>query len=399
MIDPIRSWAGRYREALGEGPSDRSLGAQRARLLLAHSTGWPHRRGGAKWAIVGTCATAALCAAWVFLAASPSETPGPAPAPLVVGQLVATSGATKQVEFPGGTRATWDANSRGRLSRYSEDLVELTLRDGSLAMDVVKHEGRRWVIKAGDFEVQVIGTAFTVKRNAGSGAFAVEVTRGRVSVRGIHLKEQIILGAGQTFHWDPSAKRDEPSKPTAKEEQPEPPNLGEAEDPVAPKRNSTLGAKRSEDWQVLAKSGRYAEAIGLVEKRGGDRVLSGASPGDRILLGNAARFSGKLALAEKAYIAARSSKDSGTAALAAYYLARVSLDGRGSSGKAVGWFRTYLEEAPMGELSASARARLMDLLDQSGDHIGARKVATEYVSLHPDGPHIERAKRLSGPGP
>jgi tetratricopeptide (TPR) repeat protein len=128
-------------------------------------------------------------------------------------------------------------------------------------------------------------------------------------------------------------------------------------------------------------------------------VLSRIGSSDKILLGNAARFSGKWALAQEAYLSARSSSDLGARSLSAYYLARVALDGQGNTTEATRWFYTYLREAPNGELSASARARLMDLLEKAGDRSRARKVAEEYVKVHPNGPHLDRARRLSESGP
>jgi hypothetical protein len=122
-------------------------------------------------------------------------------------------------------------------------------------------------------------------------------------------------------------------------------------------------------------------------------VLARASADERLLLGNAARYSGRIDLGSRAYLAAREA--GGTAApLAAYYLAKIALDSNGDQTGAIRWLQTYLREAPTGDLAVSARARLMNLLEATGRHAEARRVATEYLTLHPAGPNAQTARSL-----
>lgn len=403
MIDPIRPWAKRYLEALGEEPNDRRLAAQRARLLLAHSsrqrTFWTR---GARWAVASTCAVGAI-GALLFLGRAPTAPTARAnQAPVQVGEVLETSNEPQELQFVGGSKAVLEPDSRGTLSRYSEELVELTLQDGAVELDVTKRQGRRWIVRAGDFRVHVIGTAFTVSTNATSGAFSVDVRRGKVNIEGPRLARAVALKAGDRFLWTPEEATDEPrTKGTSgasrtEDPLPTPPTSPDAKQSPSPR----LGAKSAKpDWQELARAGRHADAVEMVRQHGMDAVLSRSGPEDMILLGNTARFSGHWGVAQTAYVAARSSGEPATRALAAYYLARVALDGQGNGSEAIRWLRTYLTEAPTGELSASARARLMDLLEKGGDRASAKKVAAEYVSFHPNGPHIDRAKRLGKAGP
>lgn len=397
MTDPVRPWAERYLKALGDGPSDRKLAAQRARVLLAYSSQKSARWTGVRWALSASAALAFVALLLLFRGEG-VERIRPDRAPLKVGQVVKTEGEARKVEFVGGSRVVLQPESRGTLSRYSSELVELTLHDGEVQFDVAQKAGRRWLVRAADFRIYVIGTAFTVSTNPRTRAFSVQVSRGEVSVQGPGLQDAVSLKAGESFHFHPDPEKTDASTSAGSDQEAEKLAPTATTRPAAekPPLASDAGLR---DWKDLASSGKYAEALSVVERRGVSSVLSHVSPGDMILLGNTGRFSGNWNVARQAYQAARSSGDAGVAALAAYYLARVALDGQGSSDEAIKWLRTYLKEAPMGELSASARARLMDLLDKNGDRAGARRIAAEYVSLHPDGPQVDQARRLGKSGP
>jgi hypothetical protein len=76
-------------------------------------------------------------------------------------------------------------------------------------------------------------------------------------------------------------------------------------------------------------------------------------------------------------------------------LARLSGDLEGNSGESVRWLKTYLTEAPRGDLAASARARLMDLLWDRGEAGAAQAVARDYLRFHPKGAHAQFARSLA----
>lgn len=406
MTDPIRPWAAKYSEALGEGPTRGKLAAQRARLLLAQSSvPRPSGTRGIWWALATAGVAAAISLGAFLQLGTPQRSSAADVPPIRVGELVQTDELSRSVEFEGGSRAILEPDSKGTLSHYTPELVEVTLQDGGVKVDITQKLGRRWVVKAGNFRVHVIGTAFTVNHDESSGAFGVTVSRGKVSLEGPRLKGRVPLGAGESFRWKPdadSAAVGAPSEDHPSEAGVEESTLldQEGEKLTIPRQAKGASPRASEaSWQDLVSSGKHAAALAIVERRGASTVLGQINADDKILLGNAARFNGNWALAQRAYLSARSSSDAGARSLSAYYLARVALDGQGNGGEATRWFRTYLREAPGGELSASARARLMDLLEKSGDHAAARKVAAEYVAMHPNGPHLDRAKRMSQSAP
>lgn len=407
MTDPIRSWAKRYVEELDNQPPPRSLPAQRARLLFAYRSTRARKSPRLLLAIAGAGSLLALAVALVLGSKSLDAQLRPQLSGMDVapGTAILTESTQQELTFPGGSRVIWKESSEGALSKYSKDVVELTLDSGSMALDITHQAGKSWVVRAGDFRVYVVGTAFTVDHDRGNGSVEVGVIRGRVRVEGPHIGEgRLTLEPGERFVWSPDiaeapqvaeAPHDAEATPPAQTDEAQRESAAQAERP--PKSQEALSASGKKDgspsWQQLAKQGEYALAIKEVERQGTGPTIERASADEKVLLGNAARYSGQVDLALRAYKSARAAPGP-AATLAAYYLAKAELDANGNSAEAIRWFRTYLKEAQAGELASSARARLMSLLDASGDRAGALLIAREYLALHPQGPHAQAAHQL-----
>ncbi len=318
--------------------------------------------------------------------------------PVRVGAVIDARDETRVLRFTQGSRATWTKGASGSLSRVDPDAIELKLAEGTLELDVEKKAGRRWSVVAGNFRVYVIGTAFTVSRDASTEEFRLVVKRGKVRIQGPELQGgEVHLNGGEEFGWRPRARPAASSNSPSDQEVVSEPKREEAR-AVAPPPPSTTASGRAldknhESWQSLALAGKYKLAIESVQNRGTASVLLAASPEDRVLLGNAARYSGHVDLSNRAYRAARDVPGP-SATLAAYYLAKVALDSSGDRAQAIVWLQTYLKEAPAGDLSASARARLMSLLSASGRVPEAQGVARDYLQMHPGGPQAKMAKQL-----
>ena len=394
MTDPIVDWAERYSEQLDRKRTQRSFTAQRARLLMAGRAARKSERSKRRaFAVAATC-VAVLSSLALFFSFDRISAEKPTLAGQVIDQnsAIETRGEPTELVFPHGSRVVWKANSRGSLAEYSDKQVELKLDAGSMTLDVAHKAGRTWLVRAGDFRVQVVGTAFSVDYDRDSGGIEVRVARGRVRVEGQHVGGGgIFLVAGQRYVWHP-----ERAVQLA-------PSLRDSDSPRDPVADAKSEAKQAvsrpraqetaPSWQEWAKQGKYDRALLAVEKNGLDRTLAQANSEELVLLGNAARFGGRSDLARRAYLAARRETGS-AAALSAFYLAKMALDGGQNRTEAVRWLRVYLKEAKMGGLAATARARLMTLLEQSGDHAGAVAVAREYLSLHPNGPYADQAQSL-----
>ena len=148
-------------------------------------------------------------------------------------------------------------------------------------------------------------------------------------------------------------------------------------------------------WRDLATQGKYGEAVTVAEQEGFESLIATLSDGDLLLLANSARFSGRSARAKQGFHKLRTRFSGRPAAvLASFYLARLALDGDHDAQLAARWFRTYLGESPRGELAASARIELMNILLRAGDQVGARRIAQQYLDYHPAGAHASLARSV-----
>ena len=408
MTDSLRDWAREYSEAIGSFPKAHHPAAQRARLLFAFRGRNKNSSFSRNYFAFGA---AALAFAWALtwwsgvptsLTSSQhtSELPLLDSKELTIGQPIVARDEPKELSFPSGTRALFSQSSSGAVSKVSANTVELTLEEGSLQMDVTQRPGLTWVVRSGKFRVYVIGTAFSVSRETASDKFQVKVKRGKVRVEGPGVEGQkLLLAAGEEFAWRPPEVARPDAESLQKSREVETVTERDVSRAASPTSKSRTGAKtppdaqQSSNWQTLARAGNYERALEEVESRGTDRVLDASSADDRLLLGNAARYVGRMDLGSRAYLAARESGGA-AAPLAAYYLAKIALDSNGDQTGAIRWLETYLQEAPSGDLAPSARARLMNLLHANGKKTQARKVANEYLILHPTGPNAEMARKL-----
>jgi len=141
--------------------------------------------------------------------------------------------------------------------------------------------------------------------------------------------------------------------------------------------------------------GRLRDAYASADESGFERACDSATAAELLLLGDAARLSGRPDRVSVALLQLRHRfpKDPRSAA-AAFMLGKVSFDRGGADRAAATWFATSLREQPRGALAREAAGRLMEALQRSGDSSGARRAAKDYQSLYPDGPHAALARSL-----
>jgi TolA-binding protein len=151
-------------------------------------------------------------------------------------------------------------------------------------------------------------------------------------------------------------------------------------------------------WLALAREGRYREATARAEAEGFEELCEAEDASHLLMLGDAARFAGEVARARQAYLALRRRHAGGPdAAAAAFLLGRLAFDGRSVRAEAVRWFRATLAEAPGGPYAREAAGRLIEALERTRDHDGAREAARRYLEAYPAGPHAALARSLLAP--
>lgn len=429
MSDRARAFGRLYAELSGEGPRDASVSAQRARLLMAVRNGSIRSSSRRKtWGLVAASAFAATAIALATSSFGSDELEVHLHGTLLAenAALVADEATELPLQFSDGSRIVLEPLAKASVGTIANDRADVTLEHGRISARIQAATGVDWTIGAGPYRVHVTGTQFTVDWSRSAG-FRVAVAQGSVRVTGgdlpsngvfVHAGEQLsrlakessptaaLAGEAQSdAAEDPSQATDEASLPGAAEqrgaqqaivqprasvratarslEESEPPAGGAVAEPAAP------------SWLEFASNGSYSEAVQAAERQGFDQLVTTATQSDLLLLANSARYVRNGHRAKQAYTAIRQRfPGSNAARLSAFYLARLAGDVEGQPRAEASWLRTYLAESPSGELAGSARARLMETLRASGDLVGAKSVAKDYLKYHPQGPHAAVARSI-----
>lgn len=337
---------------------------------------------------------------------------GPDHAPGAIGVYVTpAAGADIALEFSEGSRITLDQGAHGRVVGTTARGASLVLETGRARLDVVHRSRSEWTVAAGPYTVAVKGTAFDVSWTATSGTIEVNVQRGLVVVRGPGIESGVQVGDRQRFVGTASARFEEPatavsSLPLIASGRVEPCDIDSAlcdpaPSPQASGASGTGGGQgapiATRPWSELVASGSYKQIVAEAESRGIDAAVASVSESDLSALADAARFSGRGDVARKALTAMRSRfPRSAHAASAAFLLGRMSEDG-GNMRAAIGWYDSYLAEAPGGALAAEAMGRRMVAMRRAGQTGEARRAAEAYLARFPKGPYAGVAREMVAP--
>ncbi|MEZ4232774.1 MAG: FecR domain-containing protein [Polyangiaceae bacterium] len=340
---------------------------------------------------------------------------------LTGGSWVATTDSERPVTFSDGSRLTLKRSARGRVLRLAEHGASFALERGTIHAQVVPHENNHWVVAAGPFEVLVTGTEFDASWDPETEALTVQMQHGSVQISGACLDGPRTLSGDQRGQFScalpaPSAvpapkphlealaaheNAEIPAEPGAETSHPRRPESVASGDPAPPPAapSSAPSAARApgEDWQALARAGRFKAALAAAEAHGFSSLCT-SLPADQVLeLGNVARLAGNPARASEAYTSARQRfGGSSAAATAAFQLGRLAFDGSRDYAGAQRWFAAYLSERPGGGLAQEALGRLMESEHHLGDASSASLHAAEYLKRFPHGPHAALAHGIGG---
>ena len=317
------------------------------------------RRSFALPVAVGLAAAMAALVVVLFVRRAPSTTTA---ATLVDGTWLesASSGPAPEVVLADGSRVTLGAKSRLRLTSTRADAVRLDLERGRVDVRATHVEGRSFVVAAGDVEVHVVGTRFTV---ADDGPVRVHVEEGRVRVH------------------DPSGERFVSGGEEWAEESLAPP---------APLPVPEASPPSADDVDDLADAG--------ASRRGGRR--GPAAPDAKSLLDDAQRAiaQGHTTDAARLFDAIRRDhRRDARAGLAAFELGRLRLDALGDPSGAEEAFRDAIRLAREAGLRDDAEARRVEALEKMGSKPACVRARGAYLAAHPSGVHrSEVAARCNG---
>ncbi|HEV8548825.1 MAG TPA: hypothetical protein VGQ57_07355, partial [Polyangiaceae bacterium] len=274
------------------------------------------------------------------------------------------------------------------------------------------------------FDVHVTGTRFELGWDPSNEMVDLRLDEGSVEVRGPLGEAPIAVRAGQRFRADlasrsmtvsdvanesaraltpPASER--PSAPTAAEptraanaptsepnpDAPAPPTEPRAIEATPP---HVAPSSPAEPWSALVARGQFETVVAKATEHGTRNCEATCSAADLRALADAARYTGRSAMAEGALDAVRNRFGTTKEGRSASFLLGRLAEARGDERTAERWYDTYLRELPGGALSAEALAGKMRAELASSGPAAAKPVAEKYLSLYPNGVHAETARGI-----
>jgi hypothetical protein len=403
------------REIGGDVPTpEHDLG--RARALAAFAKRSSRARRAAPWlvALVAAAIACAIAALWIARREAPLRyaVHGAAASLGYVHAKPQESGAV--VQFGDGSEIALAPGSAARIAEVGAHGARVQIESGTAKIHVMHLPGARWTIEAGPFAIAVLGTRFDVAWSPATQALDVRLHEGAIQVRGPLAPGGIDLRAGQhlvargsegEMHIDDGAPR--------AAEAPAPPSpttsasatataiarAANTDDETTPRPVDAppRPAPRAPRWPARVAAGDFDGVLADASARGIDRAIRAVSLADLVALADAARYARRPDVARKALVAERDRfPRTAEARAAAFLLGRLADDAGGAPADAIRWYDAYLAEAPGGAFAAEALGRKM-MAERRAKDPAAQRTATEYLRLHPAGPHAAAAREIASP--
>jgi transmembrane sensor len=277
----------------------------------------------------------------------------------------AASDAPQQLSLADGSQLMLSRGTRARVLAMRADEVRVRLEHGQVDCEVAADPSRRFVVEAGEFEVVVTGTRFTVNSEesaASASSVAVSVERGSVQVWEPPHRLLAALGAGQRWASErpaqPSVEAPDaggaalaapainapPANPTPKAPAPaRAPTSTPAGARPAPADASALLARAS----ALRQAGKLPEAVATLER------LLRQHPNDE------------------------------RAGYAAFLLGRIQLDTLGDARAAVESFSFAAAHPGSGFFPEDAEARRVEALAKAGQKAECAAARDRFLAKYP----------------
>lgn len=315
----------------------------------------------------------------VVLAAGLTMRGGRDQAPEVAqGSTVTTTSSPTAVALREGTRVELQPQTQLQVAQQTSDDVLLLLDQGTARFDVVKKAGRRFIVRADDVDVQVVGTQFDVRRT--NGEVAVVVYRGIVEVRVGERRHRLV--AGERWSRGETAPEPEVSTATLEEETEveEPSTPGPTPVPVRRvKRHKTAAPApvvAAPPAPIAAPAAAVDAGPVVTARTVFDAAVQARARGEATEA--IARFDELL----------RRWPDHPLAALSAFELGRLQMDSRHNPRAAAAAFEKVLAIASESSLKEDALGRLVEAY-ASFDVEACRRARTRYLSAFPAGTHAK----------
>ncbi len=291
------------------------------------------------------------------------------------GATVNSTTSAISVSLHEGTKIELQPHTQLQVALQSRDEVLLLLAEGEVRLDVVKNSKRRFIVRADDVDVQVVGTQFEVRRS--SSQISVTVRRGIVEV---HTGEQVHrLTAGESWSRGGLAEVDAESSLLEPEEDVAAPapapdtrrRVKRQRAPVVALPVAPVPAPAPIVPVVVAPVAAVATARTVF-----DAAVRARSKGDA-----------KEAIARFEQLLLQW-PDSTFVPLTAFELGRLQMDVRKDPRAAAAAFEKVLANAAGSSLAEDAQGRLVEAY-ASFDGAACRKARARYLSAFPNGTHAK----------
>jgi transmembrane sensor len=344
----------------GFGPRELERGRAALEQRIAKPRRWTH-------VALGVACTAAAAA---LLVLSPWRTQ-PTAAPRALPPSAATARALTTSD--GSVATLRDAHTLLAVQRDVAEEVALELERGQGHFEVTPNPKRRYRVRAGQVEIEVLGTGFDVERRADG--VRVHVNHGLVRVGWSAGAATLRAGDSGLFPPPTAASSPEVAKP----------------EPAAPQLKRTQ-REREQPWRSLARAGKHQEAFGSLGQQPVDDLAG------LLLAADAARLSGHpREAADHLQHLIQRYPGSPSAPLAAFTLGRLALYELKQPALAAGSFARAYTLDPNGAMAEDALAREAEAYHQAGDAERSKSAAQRYLERFPSGARRKELARYAAP--
>jgi hypothetical protein len=328
--------------------------------------------------------------------------------------ITSPAGGSSRLRFSDESRIDLGPSTNLTVEALDARGAQVSLADGALDVRVRPRANASWRFVAGPFRVNVKGTEFHLAFAADRGRLTLQMKSGLVEVLA-PPNRTIAVGKNESLELFAEPAQSEaptvnpPVAPPVVEDVQEdvpmeatvlpggripPANPRSVAEPARHRLTVPASDPAPVAWSKLLAKGDFASVITDAERLGIGATLAGASAADLSALADAARYTKRNDLARQVLLAMRSRfAGADHARDASFFLGRLAEAVPDRSESALGWYETYLREAPRGLYASEALGREMALLAPVAPE-RARKVAGQYLARFPQGPQTELARSL-----
>ncbi|MFO0600999.1 MAG: FecR domain-containing protein [Myxococcaceae bacterium] len=327
----------------------------------------------------------------------------------VPGQTVVTTASARTLRLAEGSTVVVADASNVSLQTAEPTEVLLVLDHGRASFDVAKNPARRFIVKADDVEVRVVGTRFTVQRDGR--AVSVSVERGIVEVREGETVRRLERGASWSRAANPVAVEEPGDEESADEgdelaadevdatdtvDTVEPPGVPSRTTPAQPTKKKPHHRSKKKTVKADAPPAVAPGGSGLDEPLAKDPLppqptrldAVESTPADTFQAAMRARADGKAKDAIAGFqLVCERWPSSAYAPMSAFEWGRLALDSQSDPRQAARAFERTLELATASSLIEDALARLTEAYARF-DPASCRRVQADYLARFPNGSHV-----------